>query len=85
MPNISLETFAEMVQVLQVKLYEAKLQLILATSEYDYDREFEQARIMIERRVEGLILVGDERHQKLYDLIERAGIPLRQQLHRRPE
>ena len=74
-PNISLETFAEMVQVLQVKLYEAKLQLILATSEYDYDREFEQARIMIERRVEGLILVGDERHQKLYDLIERAGIP----------
>lgn len=74
-PNINLATFAGMIQVLQASLYDAQYQLILATSEYNLSREFEQARTMIERRVDGLVLVGEEHHPELNALIARAGIP----------
>jgi LacI family transcriptional regulator len=75
MPTMSLAIFAGMVQVIQAALYETGYQLILASSEYDLDREYDQARTLIERRVDGLVLVGDEHQPDLYGLLERTGIP----------
>ncbi|MCG8510289.1 MAG: LacI family DNA-binding transcriptional regulator [Rhodospirillales bacterium] len=74
-PTLSWAIFATMVQALQTRLYASQHQLILASSEYDLEREYEQARNFIERRVDGLVLIGGEHHPDLYALLARTGVP----------
>jgi LacI family transcriptional regulator len=49
--------------------------LILSTNGYDIDVELEQARNLISRGIDGLILRGDSHHQALRDLLDARETP----------
>lgn len=74
-PTLNYAMYARLVEGLQQKLTERGYSLLVATSEYELEREAEQARRLIERGVEGLVFIGDLHHPDLYRLLERARIP----------
>ena len=57
-PTLDHAIYATMVDSLQARLAEKHVSLIISTSSYDVDLEYEQARLLIERGVESIIVVG---------------------------
>ena len=74
-PTIDNAIFARTLQALQARLFEADLTLLLASSGYDYARERRQVQSLVERGIDGLILVGEERDRSIYGLLEQKHIP----------
>ena len=74
-PTIDNAIFARTLQALQARLFEADLTLLLASSGYDYARERRQVQNLVERGIDGLILVGEQRERSIYDLLEKKRIP----------
>ena len=75
-PTVDNAMFAQGLQALQNYLAQKKYQLLLSTNRYDLDIELEQARNLIARGVDGLILRGDIRHPTLRCLLEAHGLPV---------
>ena len=50
--------------------------LLLACSDYDVEREFQQIRKFLERGVDGLILVGENHHPDLEKFLLRRDVPM---------
>ena len=73
-PTMENAIFARGVQTLQEGLAEAGITLLVATSNYEPDREAEQVRVMLGRGVDGLALIGEARDPATYDLIEQRGV-----------
>ncbi|WP_192385379.1 LacI family DNA-binding transcriptional regulator [Mesorhizobium silamurunense] len=57
-PTLDHAIYATMVDGLQARLSEKDVSLIINTSGYDIDLEYEQARLLVERGVESVVLVG---------------------------
>lgn len=74
-PTIDNAMFARGIEALQKYLSTRGYMLILATNEYDIDVELEQARNLIGRGIDGLILRGDCHHQALRDLLRARDMP----------
>lgn len=74
-PTVDNAIFASSVQALQACLYDAGLTLLLASSDYDYERERRQVQSLIERGIDGLIMVGERRDGSVYELLEMKQIP----------
>lgn len=74
-PTMENAIFARGLQALQEELAQAGLTLLVATSNYDPEREAQQIRTLIGRGVDGLVLIGEERDPELYALLERRGVP----------
>ena len=74
-PTLNYAIYARLVEGLQLQLAEHGYSLLVATSEYDLEREQERARVLIERGVEALVLIGDTHQPALYQLLEATGIP----------
>ncbi|UPA26761.1 LacI family DNA-binding transcriptional regulator [Shinella oryzae] len=74
-PTIDNAMFARGIESLQKFLSSRGYMLILSTNGYDIDVELEQARNLISRGVDGLILRGDCHHQALRDLLTARNIP----------
>jgi LacI family transcriptional regulator len=74
-PTIDNAIFSRTIQALQARLVEADLTLLLACNDYDYARERREVQRLVERGIDGLILVGEEREQSIYDLLEKKRIP----------
>ncbi|WP_188824379.1 LacI family DNA-binding transcriptional regulator [Brucella endophytica] len=74
-PTIDNAMFARGIESLQKYLSSRGYMLILSTNGYDIDVELEQARNLIGRGVDGLILRGDCHHQALRDLLAARDIP----------
>lgn len=74
-PTIDNTMFARGIAALQKYLASAGYMLILTTNGYDLDVELEQARNLISRGIDGLVLRGDCHHESLRALIAQAGIP----------
>lgn len=74
-PTLNYAIYAGLVEGLQHKLAEHGYSLLVATSEYDLSREEERARVLLERGVEGLVLVGDTHRSTLYHLLDSTGTP----------
>ncbi len=74
-PTLDHAIYATMVDSLQARLSEKHVSLILGTSMYDISSEFEQVRLLVERGVEALILVGARHHPGTTALLERRRIP----------
>ncbi|MDX1434877.1 MAG: LacI family DNA-binding transcriptional regulator, partial [Gammaproteobacteria bacterium] len=74
-PTVDNAIFASSVQALQSRLYDAGLTLLLASSDYDEERERRQVQSLVERGIDGLILVGERRDAAIYDLLELKRIP----------
>ena len=74
-PTLDYAIYARLVEGLQRRLLHHGYSLLVATSEYDLPAEEDRARLLIERGVEGLVLVGDTHHAELYEHLEAGGIP----------
>jgi LacI family transcriptional regulator len=74
-PTIDNTMFARGIESLQKYLSSAGYMLILATNGYDLDIELEQARNLVSRGVDGLILRGDCHHPALRELLTAQNIP----------
>ena len=74
-PTIDNAMFARGIEALQKYLMSTGYMLLLTTSGYDLDVELEQARNLISRGVDGLILRGDSHRKQLRDLLSSHGVP----------
>jgi LacI family transcriptional regulator len=74
-PTLSHSIYATEVEAIQKTLHASGYSLVITTSDYRLDKEYEQARILMERGIEGLVLVGDEHDPRLYRLIKDQGVP----------
>lgn len=69
-PTIDNAMFAQGLQSLQRYLSSQNYLLLLATNEYDLDVELAQARNLVSRGIDGLLLRGDAHHEALRDLLQ---------------
>jgi len=74
-PTLNHAIYARLVDALQHKLAIGGYSLLVDTFEYDLSREYEQARVLIERGVEGIVLVGDIHRPELYQLLTHIRLP----------
>jgi LacI family transcriptional regulator len=74
-PTIDNAIFARGVQALQRRLWESGYTLLLATSEYDFHREREQAETLVMRGVDGMLLVGQTHAPEVHELLLDKNIP----------
>lgn len=74
-PTLNYAIYARLVEGLQQKLAMNGYSLLVATSDYNLFEEVNQARVLIERGVEGLVLVGNVHEASLYELLETSKTP----------
>lgn len=73
-PTLTNTIFSDAIEAFQQRLHAADYTMLLATFDYDAEREYRSVRTMIERGVDGLMLVGVTHDSRLYDLLASAGI-----------
>lgn len=74
-PALALGDFARAIDAIQDALAERNYVLLLARSKYDGELEFNQARKLVERGVDGLILVGQTRSRAYQKFLSNLEIP----------
>ncbi len=74
-PTLENAIFARGIDALQHRLAEDDYTLLLATSQYDYERELIDVQKLIERGIDGLMLIGEAHDPRLYDLLEANELP----------
>nr|WP_249119954.1 substrate-binding domain-containing protein [Plastoroseomonas hellenica] len=74
-PTLTNTIFADAIEGFQQRMEAEGYTLLLATSDYDADTEYRRARTMVERGIDGLMLVGVSHDQRLYELLEGSGVP----------
>jgi LacI family transcriptional regulator len=75
-PTLGLGIFAEGVEALQNRLSESGYTLFIANSQYDQRRELPEMQSLIERGIDGIVLVGGSHGRELRALVEQAGVPV---------
>ncbi|WP_065752839.1 LacI family DNA-binding transcriptional regulator [Bradyrhizobium paxllaeri] len=75
-PTLALGIFAESVEALQNRLSENGYTLFIANSQYDQRRELQEMQSLIERGVDGIVLVGGSHGRELRTLVEQTGVPV---------
>lgn len=74
-PTLTYGDFPRAIQALQHALAENSYTLLLSFSEYDLDQELRQVRMLLERGVDGIVLVGKLHHPDVPDLLARYKVP----------
>ena len=74
-PTLENSIFARGLQAFQETLHELGYNLLVASSAYEPAREAAQIRSLVSRGADGLLLIGYERDQGVYDYLARRGIP----------
>jgi len=74
-PTIENSGFALTVSSLQRHLNKAGYTLLLASSDYEPEEELREARTLLMRGVDGIMLVGSDHHPQLLSLIEQHTVP----------
>ncbi|MGE8943035.1 substrate-binding domain-containing protein [Leptospira interrogans] len=75
-PALGNSVYSDAVEAIERRLQVSRYHLLTASSGYDPRREYEVARTLIERGVDGLILVGNDHVPELYDLVRRSALPV---------
>jgi len=75
-PTLGLGIFAEGVEALQNRLSESGYTLFIANSQYDQRRELQELQSLIERGIDGVVLVGASHAPELRTLVQQAGVPV---------
>lgn len=73
-PTLRHSIYAEMMEGLQQTLAQAGFALVHNTSNYDLDEELRQARTLVERGVEAVVLVGTKHKPAMIDLLGSRGV-----------
>ncbi|MFJ4430967.1 substrate-binding domain-containing protein [Pseudomonas sp. NPDC089395] len=74
-PTLNNPIYADSIQALQQRLNACGYQLIIASHEYDRERELSSVRNFIERGVEGVFLVGTDHDAAVFELLHRSQRP----------
>ncbi len=74
-PTLDNAIFASGVGAFEARLTELGYTLLISVSNYSLEHEAEQVRRLLERGVDGIMLVGLEHDPATYTLLERANIP----------
>ncbi|HET6493602.1 MAG TPA: LacI family DNA-binding transcriptional regulator, partial [Burkholderiales bacterium] len=74
-PTLDNAIFANTTHALQKTLDEAGYTLLLASHEFDADVELRVTRALIERGIDGLVLLGTSHHPDVFRMIEANRIP----------
>lgn len=74
-PTIDNAIFATSLQTLQERLSEFGYTLLLASSDYDLEREQKETQALLEKGVDGLILVGETHLAGVYGLLGKKRVP----------
>jgi LacI family transcriptional regulator len=74
-PTLDNAIFANTVHALQKTLDEAGYTLLLASHEFDAEVEARVTRALIERGVDGLVLLGTSHHPSVFRMIETHQVP----------
>lgn len=74
-PTIDNAIFSEAIQHLQSGLTQANYTLLLANSGYSLDEELREVKSLLSRGIDGIVLVGEMHHPKVYEAIEQQKIP----------
>ncbi len=74
-PPVDNPIFAAATQALAHELAGAGYTLLLATHEYDPEAEVAATRALLERGVDGLVLIGLDHSPALYQLLGQSGVP----------
>lgn len=69
-PTLNHAIYATMVDGLEARLAEFRVSLIINTSGYDSETEFDQARLLVERGVESIVLVGAQHDPRTIRLLD---------------
>ena len=75
-PNIENEEFVRALSALQAVLRGGGYTLVLSSAGYDLDDELREATRMIERGIDGLLLIGDLHRPALFQQTARLSIPV---------
>jgi LacI family transcriptional regulator len=75
LPTVDNPIFASATQSLARELAGASYTLLLASDEYDPAMELAATRALIERGVDGLVLVGSDHSPEVFHAIAQAGVP----------
>lgn len=73
-PTLDHAIYAKMVSGLQEKLARNGKSVIISTSDYDLEQERVQARLLVGRGVESIVLVGLQHHPETMGYLRRAGV-----------
>lgn len=73
-PTLSHAIYATMIDGLQSRLSENRVSLIINTSLYDIGVERDQVRVLVERGVESIVLVGARHLPETIDMLERYNV-----------
>lgn len=74
-PTLDYALYARMVGAASMTLSEAGISTLIATYDYDLDEEVREARNLLERGAEGLMLVGDNHRPGLHEMLDQSGVP----------
>ncbi|MDE2006177.1 MAG: LacI family DNA-binding transcriptional regulator [Rhodospirillales bacterium] len=75
-PTLTHGDFARALEGLQAELTRLSHTLLLACSEYSVEQEYRQVRKLVERGVDGILLVGARHHPDLMPFLERRAVPV---------
>lgn len=74
-PTLDYALYAQMVGAANARFSDAGISTLIATFDYDLENEVREARLLLERGAEALILVGDNHRPKLHDMLNQFGVP----------
>lgn len=74
-PTLDYAIYATMINAMQAELAEKGVSLIINTSGYDLDIELKQARLLVSRGVDYLVLVGSEHRPETIELLQQVKVP----------
>ncbi|MEM8728320.1 MAG: LacI family DNA-binding transcriptional regulator [Pseudomonadota bacterium] len=74
-PTLDYALYARMVGAANETFSKAGTSTLIATYDYDLDAEVNEARQLLERGAEALVLVGNNHRPKLHDMLDRFGVP----------
>ena len=74
-PTLGHQNFGVLIDALQRELSRAHLTLLLACDEASPERRVQQARKMVERGIECLVLIGESHPPALFDLLDAYRVP----------
>lgn len=75
MPTLDHQNFARIVESLQTTIATAKYELLVGVTYYEREVATNQARMMIERGVEALVLVGADHPDEVLGMLDEKGVP----------
>ncbi len=75
LPTLKQPIYADFIGTLQDGLARQDYALVVTTSDYSLDRELFQARLLVERGIDGLVLIGHTHRPELLDLLRAQELP----------